>query len=93
MIFIKKIILFLVAIFMIVAIYACAPNQTESAITKDIPSMFVEIEETGNLQVVYHKDTKVIYVVCMQSYNRENLPNNFTLLVNPDGTPMLYEGM
>lgn len=88
----KKIILFLVAVLMLVTICACAPNQTESSEVKDMPSMFVEIEEIRNLRVVYHKDTKVMYVVCMASYNRKDLPSNFTLLVNSDGTPMLYEG-
>ena len=50
-------------------------------------SMFVRVERTGTWQVVYHKDTKVMYVVSDGSYNY----GTFTVLVNPDGTPMLYE--
>ena len=37
--------------------------------------------------VVYHKDTKVMYVVSSGGYNS----GNFTLLINPDGSPMLWE--
>lgn len=53
-------------------------------------SMFVYIQEAdgyNNYDVVYHKDTKVMYVISHGSYNI----GTFTLLVNPDGTPMLYE--
>lgn len=53
---------------------------------KDTLSMFVEIEETHIWKVVYHKDTKVMYVV---SYGDDNR-GNFTVLLNADGTPMLY---
>lgn len=43
---------------------------------------FIEIDRGISWKVVYHRDTKVMYVVS----------NNFTLLVNADGTPMLYGG-
>ena len=36
--------------------------------------------------VVYHKDTKVMYAVSSGGFNS----GNFTLLVNPDGSPMLW---
>ena len=53
-------------------------------------SMFVAIETNSlyGFWVVYHRDTKVMYVVSDGVYNA----GNFTLLVNPDGTPMLWEG-
>lgn len=51
-------------------------------------SMFVEVEETTNWRVVYHKETKVMYAVSDQQNNR----GTFTLLVNADGTPLLYKG-
>ena len=50
-------------------------------------SVFVEVEQALNWKVVYHKDTKVMYAVSDGSYNH----GTFTLLVNADGTPMLYE--
>lgn len=53
-------------------------------------NMFVYIQKADGYtyyDVVYHKDTKVMYVVSHSSYNI----GTFTVLVNPDGTPMLYE--
>lgn len=48
-------------------------------------SMFVIIEQNPVYcyYVVYHKETKVMYTI---SY-----PGNFTLLVNADGSPMIYK--
>ena len=51
-------------------------------------SMFIKVEQSYFWKVVYHRDTKVMYAV---SYGRSNY-GNFTLLVNADGTPMLYKG-
>lgn len=84
----KKIIAFLAAVIMIVTISACAKNPAQSIAVDDQPSMFVEIERGNSWRVVYHKETKVMYAISWASYNS----GNFTLLVNPDGTPMLYEG-
>ena len=50
-------------------------------------SMFVEIEQTGMWEIVYHKETKVMYVVSCGAYNS----GTFTLLVDADGKPMLWE--
>lgn len=46
-------------------------------------SMFVLVENTYTFAVVYHRDTKVMYVISC---------GGFYLLVNQDGTPMLWEG-
>ena len=51
-------------------------------------SMFIIVEETTNWDVVYHKETKVMYVVSRGAYNQ----GAFTLLVNADGTPMIWDG-
>lgn len=50
-------------------------------------SMFIKIEGSsiGAYWIVYHKDTKVMYAISNGGYNS----GNFTLLVNPDGSPML----
>jgi len=53
----------------------------------DKSSMFVRIESCIDWTVVYHKETRVMYAVSNASYNR----GNFTLLVNADGSPLLYE--
>lgn len=53
-------------------------------------SMFIYVQKADGYNcydIVYHKDTKVMYVVSHSSYNI----GTFTLLVNPDGSPMLYE--
>lgn len=51
-------------------------------------SNFGKVEENYNWYIVYHKETKVMYAVSRGTYNC----GNFTLLVNADGTPMLWEG-
>lgn len=51
-------------------------------------SMFVRLENTGSWQIVYHKETKVMYAVSIGGYNS----GNFTLMVNPDGTPQIWNG-
>lgn len=55
-------------------------------ITKDA-SMFVLVESTVQWNVVYHKETKVMYAVSDCGVGS----GVFTLLVNADGTPMLYD--
>lgn len=55
-------------------------------------NMFVYVQrhdffEGRDYDVVYHKDTKVMYAISHGKYNT----GNFTLLVNADGTPMVYE--
>ena len=50
-------------------------------------SMFVTVEETMDWRVVYHRDTKVMYIV-----GNCGTKGVFTVLVNPDGTPMLWDG-
>ena len=87
----------LLAIFMAIALCACLFGcAAEAQISKEgevepesNTSMFVEVEKvTDNWRVVYHRDTKVMYVVSAASYNR----GVFTVMVNPDGTPMIWEG-
>lgn len=48
---------------------------------------FTVVDSTMDWYVVYCNKTKVMYVVSIGSYNR----GDFTLLVNPDGTPMIWE--
>lgn len=75
--------LVLVLIMVMLSLTACA--KVEKA-NKTDASMFVEVEQTTIWKVVYHKDTKVMYVVSCGGYNS----GDFTLLVNADGTPMLW---
>ena len=86
----------LILILMVIALCACLFGCTSVQVSKEgeveqkpNTSMFIEVEKViDNWQVVYHKDTKVMYVVSSGSYNR----GTFTVMLNPDGTPMIWEG-
>ena len=88
----KKLIVLLMAIALCACLFVgCAGSSvsTSSTYNEDAPSMFVTVEYVGEYwRVVYHKDTKVMYVVSSGSYNR----GTFTVMLNPDGTPMIWEG-
>ena len=60
----------------------CGESQSYSG-----DNMFVVVQSNWTYKVVYHKDTKVMYTI---SCDKDN-GGYFTLLVNPDGSPMLYE--
>ena len=81
---IKK--MFILIILCMTLMCGCASTKVETDINNT--SMFVIIEETKSWRIVYHRETKVMYSVSYASYNS----GNFTLLVNADGTPMLYKG-
>jgi len=66
---------------------ACAKVESVNDNKQEETSMFVEVEQARYWCVVYQRDTKVMYVVSYGAYNY----GTFTLLVNPDGTPMLWE--
>lgn len=77
----------LVMILLILLLTGCGGTSTPDF---QKSNMFVYIQKADGYNaydVVYHKDTKVMYVVSHSSYNI----GTFTVLVNPDGTPMLYE--
>lgn len=51
--------------------------------------MFFETVFSGAAyNIVYHEQTKVMYVMSKGRYNY----GTFTLLVNADGTPMVWDG-
>ena len=83
----KKLLAIVLVLIMCVAMFtACGASVEEES--KSDKSMFVEVEQATYWLVVYHRESKVMYVVSDGSYNR----GNFTMLVNADGTPMLWEG-
>ena len=67
----------------------CKKMEQAEENNKNNTSMFVTIENNSLFRVVYNKHTKVMYAVSIGGYNGGNV----TLLVNADGTPMLYEGV
>jgi curli biogenesis system outer membrane secretion channel CsgG len=88
----KKLIAILMAIALCACLFGCAAEaqiSKEGEIEQESnTSMFIEVERViDNWRVVYHKDTKVMYAVSSGSYNR----GTFTVMLNPDGTPMIWE--
>ena len=83
----KKAIAILIVLVML-ALCGCDGKATVKSDNLREESMFVLVEEEYLWEVVYHRDTKVMYTISHGGYNS----GNFCLLVNADGTPMLWEG-
>lgn len=83
----RKIILILVLAFALSVFTACAKITSEKQ-GKNHESMFVVVETATYWKIVYHKDTRVMYAVSFTSNNC----GTFTLLVDADGNPLLWEG-
>ena len=90
----KRLICWFFAAVMILCILAaltgCSKVEEDVNVYADT-SIFICCERssaTKPFSIVYHKDTKVMYAVSAGGYNT----GTFTLLVNPDGSPMLWEG-
>lgn len=76
--------IFLIFVFLLMA---CGQATCVDEGIQESESIFIEVKESYLYEVVYHRTTKVMYVVSSGLYNR----GTFTLLVNADGTPMLWE--
>ena len=77
----KKCVFFLVLIAMLLSEYVSWVG------TKTSWSMFATVERKLSYSVVYNKETRVMYAMSDGLYN----PGTFTLLVNEDGTPMIWK--
>lgn len=87
----RKFIMLSTAMLLALSLTGCCGGSTMAETDDYDPeseSMFVKVEDGQLYYVVYHKDTKVMYAVSDSSRNC----GNFTLLVNPDGSPMIYDG-
>lgn len=82
----KKIILILCACLLLTGCGEATESSKENKEAK-YTDMFVTIEAKWDYKIVYHRDTKVMYAVSDSTYNK----GGFTVLVNADGSPMLYE--
>lgn len=81
----RKIIISLLIVFGIIFTGWLLKDITTSNVTASEEKRFVGIEyRPGYFQIVYDKQTKVQYAI-----SKEGI---FTLLVNADGKPLLYEG-
>ena len=83
---------FLIIVSIVVMFTGCASTRAEAKAKEvddtDDGNTFILVNADYYCWVVYHKDTKVMYAV-------SRAPNNigtYTLLVNADGTPMIWEG-
>lgn len=77
-----------IMVLMIVALVVTLTGCSEVEDKISDKSEFVIVEDTIKWCIVYHKETKVMYAVSRGTYNQ----GTFTLLVNADGTPMIWEG-
>ena len=50
--------------------------------------MFVEVGKADISRIVYDRETKVMYAISDSRYNR----GSFTLLVDENGNPKLWDG-
>lgn len=79
---------FLVVVFIsVIVFFGCGCQKIAEEKTRG-SSMFVCVETELTWKIVYHQTTKVMYAVSQGMYNM----GTFTMLLNADGTPMLYEG-
>ena len=60
-------------------------NQNKEA---EWPFEVLHHDRRHNYKVIYHKETKVMYT---ESWGGDSY-GQLTLMVNPDGTPLLYKG-
>lgn len=85
----KRIRLDIAAAALLLLLSGCAiATAKESAGVEIKEPMFRRVEARTGYDIVYCTKTKVMYVVSKGAYNCWT----FTLLVNADGTPMLYDG-
>lgn len=82
----------LLAVLMAIALCArllvgCSGSPSVEEEVSRNPS-FVIVEDGASYYVVYHKDTKVMYTFSTGVNNC----GSFCLLVNADGTPMIWDG-
>ena len=86
----KRCILGFIAVFgASILLYGCNFDDVSSYTFDQNPQeeYFEVISEGGGYAIVYDIDTKVMYVMATFSGNY----GDFTMLVNPNGSPKLYE--
>ncbi len=87
----KKIIMLIIFIVTMTSIISCRENTADA---KD-EEMFVVVQESWEYDIVYDKETKVMYTYSKGGYGyRTDYDNRgvFTLLVDENGNPKLWDG-
>jgi len=81
----KKLIVIAFIMLTMLSMTACITKSTSEAV-KGETSRMIEIENTSTYRIVYDKYTGVMYAVSDGAYNY----GTFTLLVDGNGDPLLY---
>lgn len=78
----------LICVFLLITfgLCGCAPSESINE-PRYQSSAFVEVEDGSCWKILYHKDTKVMYVMSHGSYSY----GHFTVMVDSEGKPLLYE--
>lgn len=82
----KRIILVVMFVITVMTAVACGCSNVNS----ESKSMFTIVEGdtlSKTYMIVYHNDTKVMYAVSDSGHSA----GIFTVMVNPDGSPMLWK--
>ena len=81
---------FLIVASIVLTFVGCASTTASAKEIDDTDdgNTFILIDADYYCWIVYHKDTKVMYAVSRSGYNA----GTYTVLVNADGTPMIWEG-
>lgn len=77
-----------VAILLLMLLTGCARVEKVKKPEAENVSRFVTVETTSRWKVVVDKYTHVMYAVSNGGYNS----GTFTLLVDDDGKPLIYDG-
>ena len=77
---------FLIIVSIVLMFAGCASTRAEAKEVED-GNTFILVDADYYCWIVYHKDTKVMYAVSGSGYNA----GTYTVLVNADGTPMIWE--
>lgn len=83
----KTFIVFVMIVAMAFGLIGCHDDSQPKELKSVDGSSFLIVEYGVNYEIVYHKETKVMYIVSNGERNR----GNFTVMVNADGTPMTYK--
>ena len=80
---------FLIIVSIVVMFAGRASTRAEAKEVDDVDdgNTFILVDADYYCWIVYHKDTKVMYAVSRSGYNA----GTYTVLVNADGTPMIWE--
>lgn len=75
-------------IMMVFMMIGCAKVENAEPKEEKVISRFVQVEMASTWRIVADKETGVMYAVSCGVYNN----GTFTLLVDADGSPLIYKG-